>query len=271
MMDEKYMPLALDYIEGRLNEQEKDELARLVAAGEIDQKELEELALFYGKLPEEHVEVPSEKMRNRFYNALAVEQEKAARPGTTRPGIWQQLFQWWQAQSFQPNPQWAYALLLLLLGIGIGYQLRPVEPYKEQLSSLSNEVQQMRQVVMLSMLEQQSPSERLKAVNMGYELPEADARVIEALLHTLNNDPNVNVRLAAVEALRQHAAQSAVRQGLIKSINQQDSPMVQIALADLMVELQEKEAVGPMKQLLEEPSVNEAVKEKLQNSIHVLI
>ncbi|WP_017730287.1 HEAT repeat domain-containing protein [Nafulsella turpanensis] len=269
MMDEKYMPLALDYIEGRLSEQEKEELAGLIAAGAIDQRELDELALFYGKLPEELVEVPSEKMRNRFYTTLAAEQAKQVK--AARPGIWKQLSRWWQVQSFQPNPQWAYAVILLLLGIGIGYQLRPVEPYKEQLSSLSQEVQQMREVVILSMLEQQSPTERLKAVNMGYDLPQADARVIDALLHTLNNDPNVNVRLAAVEALRQHAAQSAVRQGLIQSINQQNSPMVQIALADLMVELQEKEAVEPMKQLLEEPSVNEAVKEKLQKSIHVLI
>ena len=266
MMDEKYMSLALDYVEGRLDEQGKAELSRLVAAGEIDQQELNELALFYGKLSEEPIEAPSEKMRNRFYTALVAEQAEA-----TRPGLWQQLAQWWQALSFQPNPRWAYVVILLLLGIGLGYQLRPVEPYQEQLSSLSNEVQQMRQVVILSMLEQQSPTERLKAVNMGYELAEADAKVIEALLHTLNNDPNVNVRLAAVEALRQHAAQSAVRQGLVQSINQQNSPMVQIALADLMVELQEKEAVEPMKQLLEAPSVNEAVKEKLQKSIHVLI
>lgn len=266
MMDEKYMPLALDFVEGRLSEQEKEELARLVAAGEISNTELEELALFYGTLPENPVEVPSEKMRNRFYSSLAAEQKK-----TARPGLWQQLSRWWESRSFSLHPQWAYAVLLLLLGIGIGYQLRPEEPYQEQLSSLSKEVQQMREVVILTMLEQPSPGERLKAVNMGYELPEADAKVIDALLHTLNNDPNVNVRLAAVEALRQHAAQSSVRQGLIRSINQQESPMVQIALADLMVELQEKEAVGPMKQLLEEPSVNKAVKEKLQNSIHVLI
>lgn len=47
--------------------------------------------------------------------------------------------------------------------------------------------------------------------------------------------------------------------------------MVQIALADLMAELQEKEAVEPMKKLLQEESMDEAVRQKIERSIDVLI
>lgn len=267
MMDEKYMPLALDFIEGRLDAEGEKALQQGIAAGHIDEQELRELALLYGKMPVIPVAVPSERMRNRFREALAAEQEKLA-----EPSFKDKLSAWWQAAWMNPLAgQLTFGLLLLLFGIGIGYLLRPTQQYEQQLTQLSTEVQQMRELMILSMLEQSSPTERLKAVNMGYELHAADSRVIEALLKTLVADPNINVRLAAVEALQQHASQPLVRQGLIEAIGYQDSPIVQIALADLMVELQEKGAVEPMKKLLEEQQVHENVRQKIENSIHILI
>lgn len=269
MMDEKYIPLALGYVEGQLSPEEQVELQALITSGQVDEKELRELALFYGKLPEpKPVEVPTSQMRNRFYTALAREEEKAS-----QPGMWKQFTAWWQSIASGTDMRWALSFCMLFLGIGIGYLLRPAAAPvdTQQLSQLTTEVQQMREMVILSMLEQSSPTDRLKAVNMGYELQEADVRVIEALLRTLNSDPNVNVRLAAVEALRKHADKPVVREGLLASINQQESPQVQIALADLMVELQEKQAVEPMQKLLQEEGVNEAVRQKIENSIHVLI
>lgn len=269
MMDEKYMPLALGYVEGQLSPEEQAELEALIAGGQIEEKELQELALFYGKLPvAKPVEVPTSHMRNRFYAALAREEQAAS-----QPGLLQQITSWWQSVSTGTDMRWALSFCMLLVGIGIGYLLRPAAAPADtqQLSQLTTEVQQMREMVILSMLEQSSPTDRLKAVNMGYELQEADLRVIEALLRTLNSDPNVNVRLAAVEALRKHADKPVVREGLLASIHQQESPQVQIALADLMVELQEKQAVEPMQKLLQEKGVNEAVRQKIENSIHVLI
>ncbi len=268
MMDEKYMPLALAYIEGDLSPEGRVELQLLMANGKVDEKELQELALFYGKLPAaDEIKVPAEQMRNRFYSALAGEERKAAQQNWP-----QQILTWWQGVRSGAEMRLAFGFCMLLLGIGIGYLLRPAAPSEgPQLSQLTNEVQQMREMVILSMLEQSSSTERLKAVNMGYELKEADVRIIEALLRTLNSDPNVNVRLAAVEALKKHADKAIVREGLLASIHRQDSPLLQIALADLMVELQEKQAVEPMKKLLEEQGVNESVRQKIKNSIHVLI
>lgn len=265
------MPLALEYIEGRLSPEGEKELQACLAAGHIREGELQELAALYGKLPDKKINIPTARMQHRFYEALAAEQEVLEQEKTAPPGLPERLAAWWRSFSFtQPAVQLAYGLLLLLLGTGIGYLLRPEQAYEEQLSQLSTEVQQMRELMILSMLEQSSSTERLKAVNISYELPRAEARIVEALLHTLNHDPNVNVRLAALEALRQHAAQPAVRQGLIASINEQSSPLVQVALADLMVELQEKKAVEPMQKLLDE-GAPDAVRQKIENSINVLI
>ena len=96
-------------------------------------------------------------------------------------------------------------------------------------------------------------------------------RVVGALLKTLNTDPNVNVRLTTVEALSQFTGYPEVRTGLIKSIAKQESPLVQIALVDIMIELQEKGSVGALKDLLKKQGLNDAVKGKVQQGIQVLL
>lgn len=271
MMDEKYMPLALDYIDGNLSPEGEAMLQRHMAAGLINKQELDELAIMMGKLPQKEIEVPGVRMQRRFDAALREEIQKSSRKGFAE-AFSETLKKWVEKHSlnFQP-PQLAMGVLLLLIGAGIGYLLRPAEKYDNQLSQLTNEMQQMRELMILNMLEKSSSTERLRAVNMGHDLPEADAKIINALLHTLNHDSNVNVRLAAVEALRRHSAQPMVRKGLIESIEKQESPIVQIALADLMAELQERKAVEPMKKLLKEEKMDDAVRQKIEKSINVLI
>jgi len=56
----------------------------------------------------------------------------------------------------------------------------------------------------------------------------ANQRVIKALFTTLNSDPNINVRLVAIESLAKYAETPEVRMELVKSIELQDAPLVQI-------------------------------------------
>jgi HEAT repeats len=86
----------------------------------------------------------------------------------------------------------------------------------------------------------------------------------------LNNDENVNVRLTALETLSKMATDPKVREGLIQSINYQDSPLVQSALADLMLSIQEKKSVRSFQKLLKKPETNEAIKTKIKETIHQL-
>ena len=97
--------------------------------------------------------------------------------------------------------------------------------------------------MVLTLLDQPSANKRLQAVNEVNKLSSVTKTITKALFSTLNNDTNVNVRLSAIEALANYTEIPEVREGLIASIMNQKSPMVQIALADLMVKLQEKKAV----------------------------
>jgi len=111
----------------------------------------------------------------------------------------------------------------------------------------------------------------LQGINEANKIEKTDEKVINALLQTLNNDSNVNVRLAAIESLTNYVNDPKVREGLVQSIVRQDAPIVQITLANLMVALQEKKSIEPFKTLMRTKELNTSVKKKLETSIKSII
>ena len=136
-----------------------------------------------------------------------------------------------------------------------------------QVQALSEQLREMRQMMMLSLLQNPSASERMRAASYASESRTISPDILAALLTTLNNDPNVNVRLTTLDALTQYARNAAVREGLIQSILQQESPLMQAALADVMLKLQEKRAVPSFKKLLQEKGLNDMVRSKIEQVI----
>lgn len=215
---------------------------------------------------------PGPQVRTRFYAMLDefVEAEKNG-PKRRWAGFWEKL-------AWPVTPAWvgrlAYSLILLGLGAAAGYWLQqrnsPGVAQQRQIDALSAQVEDMRQTVMLSLLENPSATERLRAVGFTKEINDVDGQVIDALLTTLNNDPNVNVRLVTLEALADLARDARVREGLVQSLTRQESPLVQVALADVMVRLQEKRSLKPLRQMLRQPGINDLVKSKLEQTIKEL-
>jgi hypothetical protein len=136
-----------------------------------------------------------------------------------------------------------------------------------QVQALSEQLREMRQMMMLSLLQNPSASERMRAASYAGDSRTISPDILAALLATLNNDPNVNVRLTTLDALMLYARNAAVREGLIQSILQQDSPLMQAALADVMLKLQEKRAIQSFKKLLQQKGLNEMVRSKLEEVI----
>ena len=128
----------------------------------------------------------------------------------------------------------------------------------------------MRQLVVLSMLQQESASERLQGVSYSMQVNHADPEIVAALLHTLRHDTSVDVRLAALDSLRRYNDEPKVRKALVDALQTQQSPMVQIALIDLMVEMHEKSALPNIKKFEETPNLNPSVKQRAQQGIEKL-
>jgi hypothetical protein len=210
---------------------------------------------------------PGPNLRGRFYETLgAYRQGLESAP---KPSVWQRIVAYWPKQ-----PQWqmASSLALLVIGLGVGYELRPggqgsgtgatQSPAQvTELSQLRGEVSSMRQMVALSLMQQQSAGERLRGVSYAYQAPSSDTQVLSALLSTVNQDDSVNVRLSAVDALHAFGVSPVTRTAVVQSIRKQQTPLVQIALIDLLVDLKEKEAVTELAGISTDDKIDPAVRQ----------
>lgn len=215
---------------------------------------------------------PSKQMRVRFDAMLDAYKETVEAEQASSRNSW--LAHLRAFFTSQPALRLAYGLLLIGVGISAGYWFRAQNStavaYQQQIDTLSSQVQEMRQMMLLSLIDNPSASERLRAVSYTDEIGKANDRVVEALLTTLNNDPNVNVRLVTLEALARMANDPKVREGLVQSLAHQDSPLMQVALADAMLQLQEKRSIKPLQQMLRQEHLNDLVKNKIQETIKAL-
>lgn len=259
-----------EYLAGEIEQKEKDTLDAHFAACETCRKEVGSLNAIWtnlGMLPEEQ---PSEALRARFSAMLeayqhGLEQGKAKTNFKDVLNAW--LSRWWPRQ---PVIQFALSAVLLAIGVLIGSQFKNTGEINTDAAQLREDFTRMQQLVALSLLQQQSPIERLKGVTWSYRLQRPDQQIITALLNTLNRDPSVNVRLAALDALLQFSDQSKVREGLITSLPKQTSPMVQIALIDLLVEIQERRSLNVLNDFLAADTLDSLVKERATRGIELL-
>lgn len=175
-----------------------------------------------------------------------------------------------QAPWRRPVLELVCAAALLILGVAVGSRMHVPAPANPELTELKAELSQTRQMVALSLMQQQSATDRLKGVSWSYRLQQPGADVLQALLDTLMHDPNVNVRLATVDALRQFGNEPVVRRGLVDAMSRQESPMVQIALIDLAVDLSEKESVTALRGLTRDQNVDPAVRDRAEKGLEEL-
>jgi hypothetical protein len=297
---QKHKDLLERWWNDRLTEAERAELEIQLSGCEDCRRELEgsrELWELMGFVP---VPEPSGEMQVQFNAMLESYKATDGAKRKTPVGLWRQFM-------VRPGMAAAFSGVVLLGGMGLGLLINKpktviireaavvpvkakvpdtglaVQPAKQvaempvmeekpasetkQLEALTAQVHEMRELMMLSLLQNPSASERLRAVSYTSEIRYVNPNIATALLATLNNDPNINVRLTTLEALTHFARDPVVREGLIQSILQQDSPLVQAALADAMLKLQEKRAIQPFKKLLQQKDLNSMVRVKIEQTI----
>lgn len=211
-------------------------------------------------------EEPGPQVSRRFQETL--EAYRNGLESAPRGRFWDRIAALWPRR---PAMQMGLSFALLALGIGLGYGLRPESAgTAAQLAQLRGEVSGMRQLVALSLLQQQSASERLRGVSWAVRVEPSDTEVLSALLQAVNNDPNVNVRLAAVDALQPFAANPVVKGAVVKALTRQAEPLVQIALIDLLVDLREKTAAPALQEVAMDTAADAGVRQRAQWALEKL-
>ncbi len=259
MSDSRYRELIAKYNAGRVSEDELREIEELLATNLIDLDSLTDLKLLQDRVMSIAEPSPSPAIDDRFRRMLADEKKTIKSPSS-----WKTIF------SMQGLvPRLAFAMITLMIGFVAGYLMR-LPSQQTEISSLTHEVADLKEMMMLSLLEKESAAERLRAVSLTEEMSDASSAVTQALLHTLNSDANINVRLAALDALKPYTSVAHIREELVRSIGKQDSPLVQIALAELMEALQEKSSVKELQKILQNKNTPRDVKSKIKKTITVL-
>ncbi|MFN7941835.1 MAG: zf-HC2 domain-containing protein [Thermoanaerobaculia bacterium] len=219
------------YVAGALAAEDARALAAHLEASPECAREAEELAALWAGLGELPAEAPSLRLRARFYQTLAAEiaRAEAAAKETGRVGRW-------LAALLPAEPRWRLVgvAALVALGAALGF-LAPRPGDQREMAELRGEVRSLNELVALSLLRQDSPSERLQGVAYGRSVGADDQRVRAALYEALLRDPNDNVRLAAIDALAGFATLPAERAKLVAAVGKQTSPVVQIALLDTLI------------------------------------
>jgi hypothetical protein len=173
---------------------------------------------------------------------------------------------WWRV---------AAAVVLLSGGIGIGMLLssRKVSNMSnapDQLTAMQKEIKEMKEMLLYSLIDDESASQRIKAVSYAEEISNPNQKVIEVLVGTLNHDRNVNVRLAALYSLASFSDNRVVRDSLVASLPRQSEPLIQVMLINLLAAKKESRAIGPIKEIISNSNTLPAVKEAAQQSLKTL-
>jgi anti-sigma factor RsiW len=259
MKCEEMEELLPDFLAGRLN----SDRAVAVQAHLGECSECREEAEIWNKLATLPQEQPSPALGNRFQAMLE----------TYEQGRWEKAHLAAQRKQFlglgdlvrwmrTPSLSAAWASVLLLAGFLGGRYLdrdQATQASEQKLAALQDELHKTSQLVAISLLKQQSASERLDGVSWSTRVT-PDPQILEALQRTLQYDSSVDVRLAALDALSRYGNRPEVSRGLVQALDARQSPLVQVALIDVLVDLHESAAVEPLKRLQQEPNVDPAVR-----------
>jgi hypothetical protein len=251
--------IAADYLAGTLTDEAMDSVRAHTATCEACRDELAGLDQTWQMLGIVSQPRPdSAAMRARFSAVLEGYQQGMGDTHASSSTVTNVLRTWWSSRLAL---QMAAAAAVLVAGVALGRLTTSSNASNDdQLTAMRRELGDMRQMVTMSLLQQQSAAERLEGVAWTSRIERPGTEVVSALLDTLMHDPNVNVRLASIEALKRFADQDMVRRSTLQSLPQQSSPLVQIALIDFVLESSGSAAAPALRQLSQDAMTIDAVR-----------
>lgn len=217
---------------------------------------------------------PDPDMDARFFSSLERwQREERASVSTARAA---RMTSWFNSTGWLIAAGSSAAVLVMLgIGILIGWNLafksRPdSDPTISSVDQLHRKVSALEREMALSLMHQESASERLRGVLLSGQLAPTEAPVMQALLQTLDTDPNVNVRLAALEVLQPHLDRPEIQHSLHESLLRQNSPILQAELIRLILQLEDPKATSALRELLERNHLEDYIRSTAESGISQL-
>jgi len=200
---------------------------------------------------------PSENLRRNFYAMLDTHLAAQRQPGVFAP-VRRGFARWW-AEWMPSNPLAQAAGVAVLLGCGVlaGLWLQTRRERDADLASLRHQVDAVTRLVAYTALDRQPASDRVQTLLAADSTSSAG---LAKLLSALALDPNINVRLSALDALYPHADQPEIRAGVLSALSREPSPIVQVAMIDFLAAAKATEAQRQLERLSRDPATNSTVR-----------
>ncbi|WP_299530267.1 HEAT repeat domain-containing protein [Ulvibacterium sp.] len=264
-MDKKQViDLLPDYLDGVLDPVLEQKVEAYLKECPECREELEQLKTLFDAFANEEVAVPSHRVEASFLELLEQEKRKAekvvplnSKEPSTRPG-WENFL------------KVAASIAALVGSFLLGQYLQERQSHME-IAALQEEGLELRQTAMLSLMENKSASRRIQGVNYIDAFGNPDETIVRALTDRMLHDENTNVRMASVEALEKFTASEIVKNAFIKALKVEKDPGIQIAIIQTLVRIQEKKAVTPLKELMQQDETQPFVKEQIESLLPSII
>ncbi len=262
METEKLESLLIDYIDGKLSSGERAMVEKELAENESAARLYEQLKQLMSQIDRAQKFEPSASLKLNFGKVLHQEiSNSKSRPTFPETSVGKQVF-------LQPMIlRIAAGFIFVMVCVGIGYWINKNNEQQREITRLRQEMDSTKRMMMTMMTNQQSASQRMLGVAASYQMEKPDDEIVNALLKTLNEDPNTNVRLAALEALGKFHQQEHVRTVLINALAKQKDPVVQISLIRLMVEMKEKSVIKELDRITKDKEIIKAVKDEAYSGL----
>ena len=253
MDKEKLESMIIDYIDNKLNSVDKEKIEQELMRNPEAYKLYEELKEVIHVMDKAARLEPSVRMKMNFETMLNAEvaSNKKGKTVLFTPAMYRV----------------AAAVVLLVLGASVTYWINRYNAQQREIAQLQAEMKATKDLMLSMLSNDQSASKRIQGVNVAYTMTKADDEIVSVLVKTMNEDPNSNVRLAALDALAKFIDDPAVRKELIQSLSKQEDPIVQISLIQLMVKMKEKSIVKDLQKIVDDAATMKAVKDEAYTGI----
>ncbi len=253
----------IDYIDQNLDEEISQKIETHLLSCTNCSDALHQLQTIFEVINTEPIEKPRTDMRINFDQML--QREKAILKDSKVVSIRKK-----DNISWKSILQIAATIALVLCGYFYG-KFQNTASFSQEMAILKEEKQQMKQVMTISLIENESASKRLQAVNYAEEFEKPGNDILNALINKMNYDDHINVRLAAAEALAKFSDSEMVRKALINALDTEQDPGMQLELIQILVSIQEKRAIPSMEKLLKQDATPNYVKDQVKIGLPNLI
>ncbi|TRX56196.1 HEAT repeat domain-containing protein [Fulvivirga sp. M361] len=259
-MEDKHKSLLIEYIAGNLDNEQMADLERLLAEDPEILREYEALKKLTALMAEDVELEPDSTLREDFLLEIERELDEIESNSTG------------QVKTIRFPLPWKIAASVAVIAISFFAGKWVWQPDEDQvgLAGLKEEIRLNRELVLSSLRDEHSASRRLNGA-VSYTAGSPDMEIINTLIHVMNEDDNVNVRLAAVQALARFAEQPVVTAALLSALQVQSEAVVQISLINLMVDLHEKRAVGELQKIIDNDTALQVVRDEAHMAVFKLI